>query len=248
MRYLKLFEAWVEEPKFFRFSHTELPEGQFIRDKQRTMIGPEKVNDELVKKGFPDKKNCIHFMSENAVDLPMRGIWGNFVYEVKIDNRSIIGWTFLLNINDWYFKANKYNYYKNEPIIRQLEESPFGEMFMNDGSFDEDRSDDEQVGQMTEELMKVGAIGFGTIEDLKKSPWYNKYKYYCWTTDKVFLTKYEEPKKEPKAHKKIRVLTKEHFIDGQEMGKFYREKGTEIENMDLPSALEVLEDWRRENS
>jgi hypothetical protein len=236
MRYLKLFEAWVENPKFIRFSHDDLPEGEFSRSSKRTMIGPEMVNDELIKRGFPDKKNCLHFMSVEAMDLSMRNIWGKNVYEVKVDDSSIIGWTFLCNINDWYYKSKGYD--RKKLIVQELEKNGYDDLYL-----------DEDVSKMTDILLEVGAIGFGTIEDLKKSPWYGQLIYYGWTTDKVLLTKYEEPKKEPKVgtYKKERVLGREHFRDGQEMGKFYKQKGTEIEGLDLPSALDVLDEWRGEN-
>jgi hypothetical protein len=56
MKYLKLFEAWIENPKFYRKSHVDvldgLEEGVF-KPKERRQIGAESINNDLVSRGFP---------------------------------------------------------------------------------------------------------------------------------------------------------------------------------------------------
>jgi hypothetical protein len=70
MKYLKLFEAWVEEPIFLRRSHYDLLageiEGQYQPVQRVRMIGSPVINQSLVSRGFPDKENCIHFMNRVA--------------------------------------------------------------------------------------------------------------------------------------------------------------------------------------
>ncbi len=69
MKYLKLFEKFIEEPKFYRFNQFDLlgdKQEMQIKPKLRKMIGPENVNETLVKRGFPDKQKCVHFMDSLA--------------------------------------------------------------------------------------------------------------------------------------------------------------------------------------
>ena len=79
MRYLKsykLFEAWIEDIKFFRFSKEEMIEGEFIPG-ERTMWGLDDFNDCLIKFGFPDKKQCIHFIDSIAFNTDYKCLYGN---------------------------------------------------------------------------------------------------------------------------------------------------------------------------
>jgi hypothetical protein len=194
MKYLKkykLFEAWVENPKFYRKSHEDvldgLEEGVF-KPKERRQIGSESINNDLVSRGFPDKSSCVHFMSEEAYKTfgkDMSYVWGNFLYEVNIDDSSIIAWSFHLNINDWYYRSNIYNYNKETNLIKSLEKNT------NILEFEplKDRWDenDESVRYTTDALLSEKIIGFGTIKDLKNSPHWGKYRYYCWTNEEVYL-------------------------------------------------------------
>jgi hypothetical protein len=238
MKYLKLFEAWINEPKFFRFSHEDMlngkSEGEITPTQRVRMIGPEEINTDLVNKGFPDKRNCIHFMSEDAIDPNKKHLWGSNVFEIQVDDKSIIAWTFLLNINDWYYKGSDYSRLHHEQLIKNLESKEYHQYSVYNT---------EDISSMTNLLLEVEAIGFGTIEDLKKSPWYGKYKYYAWTNDTVYVKKWIEPQKVGK-HKIERVLGREHFVDGKEMGEFYKEMGKKIIGLDLNTALDILSDWR----
>ena len=58
MKYLKTFESYREEPKFFRFSHIDLlgdkDQSEFTPIERR-MVGPDEYNDILVSLGFPNK-------------------------------------------------------------------------------------------------------------------------------------------------------------------------------------------------
>ncbi len=242
MKYLKLFEAFVEEPKFFRFSHHDMLNGQSqgeVTPSERVrMIGPDEINSDLVNKGFPDKKKCIHFMSEDAIDPNKKHLWGSNVFEIQVDDKSIVAWTFLLNINDWYFKGGDYSRYKNEELIQNLESTEFSNLHGTDSYTD--------IPLMTDLLKKVGAIGFGTIDDLKRSPWFGRYKYYAWTNDTVYVKRWIEPQKVGK-HKTERVLGREHFVDGKEMGEFYKEMGKNIIGLDQSAALNILDTWRNTN-
>ena len=111
MKYLKLFEKFIDEPKFYRFNQTDLlgqEDSMQLSARQRTMVGPENVNSVLVKNKFPDKKNCIHFMDEKAFDPKYKTIYGRFIYEVKIDDTSKLGWSFFIPVNDWFYKSHPY--------------------------------------------------------------------------------------------------------------------------------------------
>ncbi len=51
MKYLKLFEKFIEEPKFYRFNKFDLlgyEENLKLTPKYRKMVGPENINDVLV--------------------------------------------------------------------------------------------------------------------------------------------------------------------------------------------------------
>lgn len=191
MKYLKLFESWVENPKFYRRSHVDLLDGLeegVFKPKERKQIGPEAINNELVSRGFPDKSRCVHFMDEEAYQTfgkNMGGVWGNFLYEVNIDDSSIFTWSFLLNINDWYYRSIPYNYNKETDLIKSLEKNTnileFEPIY---GKYDENL---DSIRNTTDALLSEKIIGFGTIDDLKKSPHFEKYIYYCWTNEEVYL-------------------------------------------------------------
>jgi hypothetical protein len=130
MKYLKL-----EEPIFLRRSHYDLLageiEGQYQPVQRVRMIGSPVINQSLVSRGFPDKENCIHFMDQKAYDsfgTDMTTLWGDILYDVKIDDSSKIAWTFLLNINDWYYKSNPYKNNRNHVVIQDLEKLGYGEI------------------------------------------------------------------------------------------------------------------------
>ena len=228
MRYLKLFEKFIEEPKFYRFSHFDLlgdnEEMQFT-PKLRKMIGPENVNDVLVKNGFPDKQKCVHFMDSLAFSPNYKGLYGDFIYQIQIDDESKLGWSFFFPVNDWFYKGNPFYHERNNPAIQDLLKSEYGNLNypFND---DDDRGD---LDRMAEYCLEYEVIGTGTIEDLKNSKFYGKQKLFVWTNDNVIIKKFIEPTKqpkEPKPYKNKPLLTKEDFerlgVAPEKIGEFYQ--------------------------
>jgi hypothetical protein len=198
MKYLKLFEAWVEDQIFLRCSHYDLLAGEIKGEyqpvKRVRMIGSPVINQSLVKRDFPDKENCIHFMDQKAYDsfgTDMTTLWGDILYEVKIDDSSTIAWTFLLNINDWYYKSNPYKNNRNHVVIQDLEDLGYGEIVAPlDNNYKIKPNKIKIVDEMTDMLIKSGAIGTGNIQDLKMSKYYGKgIRFFAWTNNKVYLRK-----------------------------------------------------------
>lgn len=65
MKYIKIFESFQSEPKFYRFTKEDFLEGQeeaIYTPKKRTLWGYTSYNDMLIELGFPDRERCIHFM------------------------------------------------------------------------------------------------------------------------------------------------------------------------------------------
>jgi hypothetical protein len=198
MKYLKLFEAWVEEPIFLRRSHYDLlngeSEGEYQPAQRVRMIGSPVINQSLVSRGFPDKENCIHFMDRVAYDsfgTSMTALWGDNLYEVKIDDSSKIAWTFLLNINDWYYKSNPYKNNRNHVVIQDLEKLGYDEIVAPlDNNFKIKPNKIKIVDKMTDLLISSGAIGTGTIQDLKSTKYFKDgIRFFAWTNHKVYLKK-----------------------------------------------------------
>lgn len=242
MKYLKsykIFESWIDEPKFFRFSRVEMIEGEFTPSK-RTMWGSDEFNDCLVKLGFPDKKRCVHFMDSIAFNPEYKGTYGSYTYQITVDDSSNLGWSFVVPINEWFYKGSPLQYAlrSGNELVKSIMETPY-----------KDLRYDEELDVITKYLIDYGAIGTGTIEDLKKSPHYGKESLFVWTSDKVIITNYEI-KKEPKvgAYKTERVLTSDDFIErgvsAQNIGKFYQsELGKSVKGLSREQALEVLDKW-----
>lgn len=255
MKYLKsykLFESLVEDITFIRMSHTDMLEGGeegWYQPNQRRMVGPDAFNDSLVKAGFPDKKNCVHFMSEESYDVGYSGIYGKNLFQVVIDDNSKLGWSFIVPINDWFYRNAK----RKIELVSDIMESPFGQMYA-------DSQTGEGVDESLNYLMDYKVIGTGTIEDLKRSPHFGKYNLYVWTTDKVYLKRYvkesEIKEKEPKPYKNQPVLNSEDFtnrgIRPEEIGNFYqsewgrrfkRLQPTADYNLRREEALKLLDEW-----
>lgn len=225
MRYLKLFETWVETPKFYRFSKHDMLSGDIESEYKpidRIMVGSIHINDALVSKGFPDKKRCVHFMDEisfekfNKTDKwgNNKHNWGNYIYEVLIDDNSLISWVFLLNIGDWFYKYGKINNYLDHEIVKYLETLGFFE-------YDYDLKRDIDI------LLSAEVIGYGTIEDLKKTKWWGKYNCFGWTNESVYLKQIKSGAviKQKKEYKKSPLLLKSDFeelgIEPRYISNFY---------------------------
>ena len=241
MKYLKLFEKFIDEPKFYRFNQTDLlgqEDSMQLSARQRTMVGPENVNSVLVKNKFPDKKNCIHFMDEKAFDPKYKTIYGRFIYEVKIDDTSKLGWSFFIPVNDWFYKSHPYYQLTRYPeklpdVVKDLLNSeysrldyPYGDTDDFDGSPIMRKS--PNLGKMAEYLQEYKIIGTGRIEDLKTNVLFGKHPVFVWTNDDVVIKKWIEPAREPREarpYKNRPLLTEEDFtnngVSSEKIKDFY---------------------------
>lgn len=194
MRHLKpykLFESLVEDVTFIRMSHSDMLDGKeegWFEPVERRMIGSQIVNDSLVKYGFPDKERCVHFMSESSYDFGYSGIYGKNLFQVIIDDHSKLGWSFVVPINDWFYKGS--NSLRNarkggNELVLSVDETGYSELRI-------DLETGENINESIKCLLDCEAIGFGTIEDLKRSKNYGNFKLYVWTEDKVYLKKYKK--------------------------------------------------------
>jgi hypothetical protein len=228
MKYLKLFENFIDEPSFYRFNKTDIlgqEDSMTIFPRERLMVGPENVNDVLVKNGFPDKKKCIHFMDEKAFDPSYKGLYGSFIYRIQIDDESKLGWSFFIPINDWFYKGNPFESLKrnlaNLPNkIKDLLNSEYGDLRY---PYSDDRKLD--LEKMFNYLLQYQVIGTGTIENLKQNQLFGNHPVFVWTNDSVVLNKFIMPNKEPKEarpYKNKPLLTEDDFKNFKsKMGQFY---------------------------
>lgn len=194
MKYLKsykLFESLVEDITFIRMSHTDMLDGReegWYEPSQRRMIGSQVANNSLVKYGFPDKERCVHFMSEISYDSGYSIIYGKNLFQVIIDDHSKLGWSFVVPINDWFYKGSNSlrNARRNgNELVLSVDETGYSELGI-------DLETGENIDVSIDCLLDCEAIGFGTIEDLKRSKNYGKFNLYVWTEDKVYLKKYKK--------------------------------------------------------
>lgn len=194
MKYLKsykLFESLVEDITFLRMSHIDMLAGKqegWFEPIERRMIGSQVVNNSLVKYGFPDKERCVHFMSENSYDFGYSVIYGKNLFQVIVDDHSKLGWSFVFPINDWFYKGS--NSLKNarrngNELVLSLDKTEYSGLEI-------DLETGENVNETINCLLDCEAIGYGSIEDLKNSNNYGKFKLYVWTEDKVYLKKYKK--------------------------------------------------------
>jgi hypothetical protein len=185
MKWLKTYESFVENPKFFRFSKTDI-----LRDKQSIEISPRENqymvgNSEYIKIllgfGFPDLRRCIHFMDEIAFREGSfyKELYGKFTYKVSIDNNSLLGWSFMTPVNDWWYKSNPYNRLKQEKeSVRELDMTGYGKVDFEEAS-------EEELKVEINKLIDFGFIGTGNINNLMSSNLWGKEKVFIWTIDTV---------------------------------------------------------------
>jgi len=256
MKYLKTFESYREEPKFFRFSHIDLlgdkDQSEFTPIERR-MVGPDEYNDILVSLGFPNKKNCVHFMDEIAFDPSYKGIYGKNIYQISIDDESKIGWSFFFPVNDWYYKGHPYRNAVNKS--KKLQDFESNTDF---GSFSYLEATEEESISMARLLMENGFIGTGTLKDLMNSRFWGNENVFVWTNDKVIVSKYQnvqKTQKEPTPYKNQPALTAEDFaergIDKSQIGQFYQSpQGIKMariktSNLELKreESLRLLDEW-----
>lgn len=258
-----LFESFADT-KFYRFNHFDLLGGEEslkLVPKKRKMVGPENINAALVKKGFPDKHQCVHFMDEKAFDpsnsRTYNMLYGEFVYEIQIDSESKIGWSFFLPVNDWLYKAFPAQRELGNPALKDLAESEYAELSYPEDEEEEQRGD---LDKMAELLMRFETIGTGTLEDLKRSKHFGKQKLFVWTGDPVMVRRWSPPKKQEKAgeYKKERILAEEDFeqrgIAPEGIARFYASRqGGLFKRIDAnprlsfedkrEEALRLLDEW-----
>ena len=251
----KLFEAYIESPQFYRFSHEDIlgsnTQIEYARIQDRKLIGQNIWNDSLVNVGFPDRLRCVHFMDENAFSPEFKGLYGENVYVVKVDEKSTIGWTFFVTINEWYYN---YGYTLNKsiqknPIIKQ-ELNRINPNFLKESDFDKDNSElIEMCQDKIDTLLEAQFIGFGTISDLLRSPYWGKVPLFAWTTDPVNITRKPEEVKVSKSYKKEQLITKDDFsnlgLSGADIPNFYKsEYGKTVNSVSTrEEALELLKQW-----
>jgi hypothetical protein len=258
MKYLKLFEKFIEEPKFYRFNKFDLlgsEESLQLTPKYRKMVGPENINDVLVENEFPDKHKCIHFMDSLAFSPDYKSLYGDFIYEIQIDDESKLGWSFFFPVNDWFYKGNPFYHERNNPVVQDLLNSEYKDLHY---PYDDEHGD---LDKMAEYCLEYEVIGTGTIEDLKKSKFFGKQKLFVWTNDDVIVKKWSQPTKEPKPYKTKPLLTKEDFerleVPSKKIADFYSsELGKNIRkfsdrlvvdpnkyDMFREESLRLLKDW-----
>lgn len=226
MRYIKLFEKFVNDVKFYRFNHNELlgeESEKELTPSLRNMIGTDEFNEALVKVGFPNKKKCIHFLDSNAFDPSYKNIYGRNIYNIEIDDQSKLGWSFYQPINEWYY-LKEFKFRTLDPsLLKEIEETTPIDVDYDDPNTNEDSLIKQSVMRI-EKVMEYNFIGFGTIEDLKKSPLFGKVPLFVWTEDKVLVRKWKEEIKEgPKGdYKSEPILKKEDFPDNEAIANFYK--------------------------
>ena len=256
MKYIKLFEAFQDAVKFYRFNREDIlggeEEGVYV-PKKRTLWGFKEYNELLIGFGFPDREECVHFMDIKAFDggpSSFKQIYGDWVYEIEVDEKSILGWSFCLVINDWYF-----DYYQRKlgdnSIVRSVRDYVSGL-----GDMDEK----EATRLRIDYLIENGIIGRGTLEDLRKSPFFGKESAFVWTCDPIKIKKIGGPQiaiREPRAYKSLPLLNPEDFSSKEEMARFFKENGSILKRlkdiMDVKKsdhgavrqeALSILKKWR----
>jgi hypothetical protein len=251
----KLFEAYLESPQFYRFSHQDIigdnTEIEWSRSKDRVLTGQNIWNDSLISAGFPDRLRCVHFMDERAFSPDLKSVYGKNVYVVKVDENSIIGWTFFVTINEWYYN---YGYtltgtIRKNPIISQ-ELNRIDPNFLEESDLGKDKSELTELCQnKIDTLLEAEFIGFGTVTQLMNSPYWGKYPLFAWTTDPVNITRKPEEVKVAKSYKKERLLTPDDFTDlglsGADIPNFYKsEFGKIVISVSTrEEALELLNQW-----
>jgi hypothetical protein len=258
MRYIKLFEKFVNDVKFYRFNHNDLlgeESEKELTPGMRNMIGTDEFNEALIRVGFPNKKKCVHFLDSNAFDPSFKNLYGKNIYNIEIDDQSKLGWSFYHPINEWYYLTGfKFRNLDSSLLDEISKASPI------DVYYDEENTTEESViNQSVERIKKVmeyNFIGFGTIDDLKKSPLFGKVPLFVWTEDKVLVKKYLKEVK-PTEYKSQPLLTPEDFPSKELMANFYKsDSGKKIKvlqnnfntkktNYDAfrSEAIKILNDW-----
>ena len=212
MKYIKMFEEFSQSPKFFRFSQEDLLGGNKqaeITPKEKPLWGSEEFNQALLNLGFPDKRRCIDFMDELAFDPSYKALYGKNIYQIMIDEDTRLGWSFILKVNEWYYKGIEYDReLGNEHIQNLRKDSTYDDFYWCSSS-------PEDVDKIAGLVLDKGLIGTGTLKDLMSSPYWGKEKAFIWTPDKFLAIRYEEPAKAPREARPYAskpALTKDDFV------------------------------------
>jgi len=223
MRYIKLFEKFVNDVKFYRFNHNDLlgvDSEKELTPGMRNMIGTDEFNEALVRVGFPNKKKCVHFLDSNAFDPSFKNLYGKNIYNIEIDDQSKLGWSFYEPINEWYYLTG-FKFRSLDSSLRdEISKASPIDVYYNDRNTTEESVINQSVERI-KKLMEYNFIGFGTIENLKKSPLFGKVPLFVWTEDKVLVKKYLKEVK-PTEYKSQPLLTPEDFPSKELMANFYK--------------------------
>lgn len=242
-RYLEFVnESFIEDTKFYRFSRVEMSVGEFTPVK-RIIWGSKEFNEVLVNLGFPDKSQCIHFMDSVAFNPDYKGLYGRNIYEIQVDEMSNLGWSFVIPINDWYYRGNTFYQAQNSGniVIKEIMETEFGH---------DEFTDEKSIDEIANFLVDFGVIGTGTLQELKNSRFFGREKAFVWTTDTVLLSKYVNPVKvgKPGVYKTEKVLDTNDFLNKgltkADIGNFYSsEIGKSVKGSTREEALKILDEW-----
>jgi hypothetical protein len=245
MKYIKLFESFISEVKFYRFSKVEMMPTDSIsfiyKPSNRKTVGASEINDCLVKKGFPNRNYCIHMMDELAFDPSYKNLYGNYIYNIKIDDNSKLGWSFGTPINDWFYKGWAFSNFLKE-INKNPNKYPLIEDLLKNKEYDY-YDDFSELDNITDILMEYKVIGTGKLSDLKKSIFWGNLRCFVWTEDAVEISKYIDDVKE-----EIKVFSdsdyKERNLSDYEIGKFVTSAFYKrAKNIDKEGALLLLDQW-----
>ena len=203
MKYLKLFEKWSDQ-EFYRlnqqpFSDTD-DEFEFFSDPHHDFRGSRPLNEFLVQRGFPSMGNSVNFMDSVAFQNSesKRFLWGQYKYRVKIDDRSNLGWSFMMAKNDLFYKClflpEMENPSKGEyvELKRLINNFPWGRMdfFYDKKSLKElDPHELDILERIYEFLVECDYLGHGTLDKLKSSPRWGTTNLYAWTDSGILVSK-----------------------------------------------------------
>lgn len=177
---IKTYESFRESKiSFYRFSRNEL--FQQIAPSQSRLVQYPMFVQILKDKGFPDLSRSIHFMNEIAFkknSITYRELYGRFAYKVSPKADSLLGWSFMTQINNWwYFNSNQYNYLKTrKDLVKKLDNTGFRTIDLEDATY-------EQAYNEITKLQNYGLIGFGRLEDLTTCELWGKEEVFIWTND-----------------------------------------------------------------
>lgn len=261
MKYIKLFENWNSEV-FYRM--TQRPEGDGAEEFEITQSykehfwGSSIVSEFLTKKGYPNQRKSVNFMDAVAFSEYKDGfknVYGENKYNIKIDDNYHLGWSYELGISDIFYKFDMLKKYLNltkDSITYQKLEN-IGHLncrfVFSYKSYDElEENEKEVLETIYEFLVSECLIGQGTIDDLKSSPLWSRYKLFGWTEGKVLFSKYKEPIiDKPKVDLTNKKLTTNDYkstsVSPDRISQFVKYMGLKMKTLSREELLSHLRDW-----